>query len=58
MENIEGRRVPEVTFRTRQGDDWKDVTTTDLFANKKAVVFSLPGAFTPTCSTAHVPRYD
>ena len=58
MDNIEGRRVPEVTFRTREGEDWKDVTTSDLFANKKTVVFSLPGAFTPTCSTAHVPRYD
>ncbi|MEM1418431.1 MAG: glutathione peroxidase [Myxococcota bacterium] len=58
MENIEGQPVPDVTFRTREGGDWKDVTTKDLFGGKKAVVFSLPGAFTPTCSTAHVPRYD
>ncbi|MEM6962049.1 MAG: glutathione peroxidase [Myxococcota bacterium] len=56
---IEGNRVPDVTFRTRTPDhEWKDVTTADLFAGKKVVVFSLPGAFTPTCSTAHVPRYN
>lgn len=54
----EGQRVPDVTFRTRQGADWVDVTTHDLFAGKRVVVFALPGAFTPTCSTAHVPRYD
>lgn len=59
--------VPNVTFKTRVRDesiggdnpfDWKDVTTDDLFAGKKVVVFSLPGAFTPTCSTSHLPRYE
>ncbi|MGB0678801.1 MAG: glutathione peroxidase [Polyangiales bacterium] len=56
---IEGKRVPEVTFRTRTAEgEWKDVSTKDLFAGKNVVVFSLPGAFTPTCSTAHVPRYN
>jgi peroxiredoxin/glutaredoxin len=58
MKNMEGQRVPEVTFRTRDGAKWKDVTTKDVFAKKKVVVFALPGAFTPTCSSAHVPRYD
>ena len=58
MKNIEGTRIPEVTFRTRNGGDWKDVSTRDLFAGKKVVVFALPGAFTPTCSSAHVPRYN
>jgi glutathione-dependent peroxiredoxin len=59
MEPIrEGQRVPDVTFRTRQGADWKDVSTQDLFGGKTVVAFSLPGAFTPTCSTAHVPRYN
>jgi len=57
-------RVPEVTFKTRQYDEtiqtyyWKDVTTADLFAGKRVVVFSLPGAFTPTCSTFQLPGYD
>ena len=59
--------VPNVTFKTRVRDEslggdnpfvWKDVTTDDLFAGKKVVVFSLPGAFTPTCSTSHLPRYE
>ena len=58
MKNMEGHRVPEVTFRTRQGAEWKDVTSKELFAGKKVVVFALPGAFTPTCSSAHVPRYN
>jgi glutaredoxin-like protein len=50
--------VPEVTFRTRVDADWVDVTTADIFAGKTVAVFSLPGAFTPTCSSAHVPRYN
>ncbi len=54
----EGQSVPNVTFRTRVGGDWKDITTQDLFANKRVVLFSLPGAFTPTCSSAHVPRFN
>ena len=48
MSNMEGKKVPQVTFRTRQGDQWVDVTTSELFDNKTVVVFSLPGAFTPT----------
>jgi len=58
MQNREGSRVPEVTFRTREGGQWKDVTTADLFAGRKVIVFSLPGAFTPTCSASHLPRYE
>lgn len=57
-ENYEGRAVPQVTFHTRQGDQWVDVTTNDLFKNKTVIVFSLPGAFTPTCSSSHLPRYN
>lgn len=53
-----GKRVPQVTFRTRRGAEWVDVTTDELFAGKTVVVFSLPGAFTPTCSSTHVPRYN
>ena len=58
MKNMEGQRVPEVTFRTRDGSQWKDVKTSDVFAKKKVIVLALPGAFTPTCSSAHVPRYN
>ena len=52
-----GETVPDVTFRTRENGDWKDVTTADLFAGKRVVVFALPGAFTPTCSSTHLPGY-
>ncbi|WP_303760538.1 glutathione peroxidase [Alcanivorax jadensis] len=58
LENREGQRVPQVTFRTREGNEWRDVTTDDLFKGKTVVVFALPGAFTPTCSSTHLPRYN
>ena len=58
LKNQEGQRVPNVAFRVRQGNEWKSVTTADLFAGKTVVVFSLPGAFTPTCSSTHLPRYN
>jgi glutaredoxin-like protein len=58
FENKEGQRVPEVTFRARSDNDWQDLTTSDLFAGKTVIVFSLPGAFTPTCSSSHVPRFN
>ena len=59
--------VPSVTFKTRVRDDsiggdnpyrWEDVTTWDLFASKRVVLFSLPGAFTPTCSTYQLPGFE
>ena len=58
LQNHEGQRVPDVTFRVRVNNEWKDVTTGDLFAGKTVAVFSLPGAFTPTCSSTHLPRYN
>jgi len=58
FKNREGQRVPEVTFRTRKDHEWVHVTSKDVFAGKTVVVFSLPGAFTPTCSSSHVPRYN
>lgn len=58
LPNREGERVPNVTFRTRQNNDWVDVTTDELFKGKTVVVFALPGAYTPTCSTTHLPRYN
>ena len=62
----EGDSIPEVTFVTRtriastddNPFDWKDRTTKELFGGKRIVLFSLPGAFTPTCSTTHLPGYD
>ncbi|MDB4932629.1 MAG: glutathione amide-dependent peroxidase [Myxococcaceae bacterium] len=58
MKNLEGQRVPDVTFHTRVDGGWKDVTTAEIFAGKKVALFALPGAFTPTCSSSHVPRYN
>jgi len=58
LPNQEGKRVPQVTFRTRVDNDWRNVTTDDIFRGKTVVVFSLPGAFTPTCSSTHLPRYN
>jgi glutathione-dependent peroxiredoxin len=57
-QNREGQKVPQASFRTRTEADWKTLTTDDLFKGKTVVVFSLPGAFTPTCSSTHVPRYN
>ena len=58
LENREGTRVPEVIFHTRQDHEWVDVTSSEIFKGKKVIVFSLPGAFTPTCSSSHVPRFS
>lgn len=58
LKNREGHAVPQVTFRTRRDHEWVDMTTDEVFKGKTVVVFSLPGAFTPTCSSTHVPRYN
>ena len=58
LENREGEAVPEVNFRIRRDHAWLDLSTDDVFSGKTIVVFSLPGAFTPTCSSTHVPRYN
>lgn len=58
FKNIEGQNVPQVTFRTRKEHEWVDVNSDDVFKGKTVIVFSLPGAFTPTCSSTHVPRYN
>jgi len=59
--------VPQATFKTRVRDDsvdgdnpfrWQDRSTEDVFEGKRVVLFALPGAFTPTCSTSHLPRYE
>lgn len=54
----EGQPVPSVNFVMRKNDEWVSRTTAAIFANKTVVVFSLPGAFTPTCSSTHLPRYN
>lgn len=53
-----GQAVPQVTFRARRDNEWLDITTDELFAGRNVAVFALPGAFTPTCSSSHVPRYN
>jgi peroxiredoxin len=67
MSSIIGKILPDVVFKTRVRDEsiggdnpyrWEDVTTEDLFAKKRIVMFSLPGAFTPTCSTFQVPGFE
>lgn len=58
LPNREGRLVPEISFRIRRDGDWATVTTGELFGGKNVIVFSLPGAFTPTCSSTHLPRYN
>jgi len=61
------RRVPEVVFKTRVRDNsidhenpfrWEDKSTVDIFGGKNIVVLALPGAFTPTCSSTHLPGFE
>ncbi len=67
MSDSQITQVPEVTFKTRIRDEtvdgpnpfrWQDVTSSEVFSGRKVVVLSLPGAFTPTCSSTHVPGYE
>lgn len=64
---MQARKLPDVTFKTRVRDEavggdnpfrWQDVTTADVFGGKRVVVFSLPGAFTPTCSNEQCPAFE
>lgn len=64
---IEGKKIPDVVFKTRVRDEslsgenpfkWQDVNSDEIFKGKRVVVFALPGAFTPTCSSTHLPGYE
>lgn len=52
-----GERLPDAVFKVRTTDGLKDVTTAELTAGKKVVVFAVPGAFTPTCHAKHLPSF-
>ncbi|WP_087464610.1 peroxiredoxin [Oleiphilus messinensis] len=52
-----GEKLPEITFQLLTTEGMQNPTTTELFADKKVVLFAVPGAFTPTCSEAHLPGY-
>ncbi len=56
--NKEGHTVPSVTWPSRVNDEWVNINSDELFKGRTVVVFSLPGAFTPTCSSTHLPRYN
>jgi glutaredoxin-like protein len=58
MQDRTGQRVPNVTFKSRENGELVDMTTDDIFKDRTVVVFALPGAFTPTCSSTHLPRYN
>lgn len=58
LKDITGQNVPSVSFNTREGHNWVERTTDDYFKGKKVALFSLPGAYTPTCSSTHLPRYN
>jgi glutaredoxin-like protein len=54
----EGQKVPSVTFPVRVKGEWQKLTSDAIFAGKTVVLFALPGAFTPTCSSSHLPRFN
>lgn len=64
---LKNMQLPDVVFKTRVRDEslggenpfrWQDRTTDEVFKGKNVVLFALPGAFTPTCSSTHAPGYE
>lgn len=64
---VENQTVPDVVFKTRVRDEsiegenpyrWQDVSSEEIFKDKRVIVFGLPGAFTPTCSSTHLPSFE
>lgn len=55
---MQGQRIPSLTIRARRDGEWVEHQTDTMFGGRRVVVFALPGAFTPTCSSTHVPRYN
>ncbi len=58
LQSREGQTVPDVNFKMRRGAEWVTLGTEQVFGGKNVIVFSLPGAFTPTCSSTHLPRFN
>jgi peroxiredoxin len=67
MQNINAEQIPRVTFKTRVRDEsvagpnpfrWQDIDSREIFDGRTVVVFALPGAFTPTCSSTHLPGFE
>lgn len=58
LPNREGQRVPDVTFRIRRDNQWAEVSSAELFKGKTVALFALPGAYTPTCSSEHLPGFN
>ncbi len=67
MTHVIQSTVPQVVFKTRVRDEsvegpnpfrWQEVSTDDIFKDKKVIIFALPGAFTPTCSNTHLPGFE
>ena len=58
LKNVEGLTIPEISFAMIADGQWVKRTTSDIFTNKNVIFFALPGAFTPTCSSTHLPRFS
>ena len=58
LHNRENTEIPQLTFNTIVDDQWCQISTDEIFKGQSVIVFSLPGAFTPTCSSTHLPRYN
>lgn len=58
FENKEGYTIKNVDIAIQKGNQWETVSTDSIFNNRTVIVFALPGAFTPTCSSTHLPRFN